>query len=192
MALGTDDRGRALRQRSGWANDPALRQRSGWANDPALKQRSGWANNPALKQRSGWANNPALKQRSGRAKQTCQVHRGDLGDLRPRQRRGAGRGAVACADSFPTWRGQNEQTMAHAAIAYAKTHRRRRAMAVTTLDRAGLDQPGDGGGTGACQPAAGAAHTRRRLRQPRPRPGAAADRGFRRRHGERQRRADAR
>ena len=33
-------------------------------------------------------------------------------------------------DAIPTWRGQNEQTMAHAAIAYAKTSRRRRAMAV--------------------------------------------------------------
>ncbi len=35
-------------------------------------------------------------------------------------------------DVFPTWRGQNEQTMAHAAIAYAKTKRRRRAHAVTS------------------------------------------------------------
>ena len=33
---------------------------------------------------------------------------------------------------FPTWRGHNEQTMAHAAIAYAKAHKRRKAMAVTT------------------------------------------------------------
>ncbi|MFI0397310.1 3D-(3,5/4)-trihydroxycyclohexane-1,2-dione acylhydrolase (decyclizing) [Paracoccus jiaweipingae] len=35
-------------------------------------------------------------------------------------------------DDFPTWRGQNEQTMAHAAIAFAKGHARRRAMAVTS------------------------------------------------------------
>ncbi|WP_068302483.1 3D-(3,5/4)-trihydroxycyclohexane-1,2-dione acylhydrolase (decyclizing) [Pararhodobacter sp. CCB-MM2] len=35
-------------------------------------------------------------------------------------------------DDFPTWRGQNEQTMAHAAIAYAKTKRRTRAHAVTS------------------------------------------------------------
>lgn len=35
-------------------------------------------------------------------------------------------------NEFPTWRGQNEQTMAHAAIAYAKTMKRRRAQAVTT------------------------------------------------------------
>jgi 3D-(3,5/4)-trihydroxycyclohexane-1,2-dione acylhydrolase (decyclizing) len=33
---------------------------------------------------------------------------------------------------FPTWRGQNEQTMAHAAIAYAKAHKRRRVQAVTS------------------------------------------------------------
>ena len=35
-------------------------------------------------------------------------------------------------DVVPTWRGQNEQTMAHAAIAYAKTKKRRRAHAVTS------------------------------------------------------------
>ena len=34
--------------------------------------------------------------------------------------------------ALPTWRGQNEQSMAHAAIAYAKGQRRRRAQAVTT------------------------------------------------------------
>ena len=34
--------------------------------------------------------------------------------------------------ALPTWRGQNEQTMAHAAIAYTKTRRRRRAQAVTS------------------------------------------------------------
>ena len=32
---------------------------------------------------------------------------------------------------FPSWRGQNEQTMAHAAIAFAKARKRRQAMAVT-------------------------------------------------------------
>jgi len=35
-------------------------------------------------------------------------------------------------DALPTWRGHNEQTMAHAAIAYAKTSRRQHAMAVTS------------------------------------------------------------
>jgi len=34
--------------------------------------------------------------------------------------------------NLPTWRGQNEQTMAHTAIAYAKAKKRTRAMAVTT------------------------------------------------------------
>ncbi|CAN1540234.1 COG3962 Acetolactate synthase [Paracoccaceae bacterium] len=45
---------------------------------------------------------------------------------------GLGEALHAHRDVLPTWRGQNEQTMAHAAIAYAKAHGRRRAMAVTT------------------------------------------------------------
>ncbi|MBL9046090.1 MAG: 3D-(3,5/4)-trihydroxycyclohexane-1,2-dione acylhydrolase (decyclizing) [Tabrizicola sp.] len=45
---------------------------------------------------------------------------------------GLGEALHAHKDVFPTWRGQNEQTMAHAAIAYAKAQGRRRAMAVTT------------------------------------------------------------
>ncbi|SPF81960.1 3D-(3,5/4)-trihydroxycyclohexane-1,2-dione acylhydrolase (decyclizing) [Pseudoprimorskyibacter insulae] len=45
---------------------------------------------------------------------------------------GLGEALHAAGDEFPTWRGQNEQTMAHAAIAYAKTHKRGRAMAVTS------------------------------------------------------------
>ena len=35
-------------------------------------------------------------------------------------------------ERFPTWRGQNEQTMAHAAIAFAKAKGRRQAQAVTS------------------------------------------------------------
>ena len=35
-------------------------------------------------------------------------------------------------DVFPTWRGQNEQTMGHTAVAYAKAKKRTRAMAITT------------------------------------------------------------
>ncbi|MCP1199058.1 3D-(3,5/4)-trihydroxycyclohexane-1,2-dione acylhydrolase (decyclizing) [Notoacmeibacter sp. MSK16QG-6] len=35
-------------------------------------------------------------------------------------------------DEIPTWRGQNEQTMCHAAIAYTKTKKRQKAMAVTS------------------------------------------------------------
>jgi 3D-(3,5/4)-trihydroxycyclohexane-1,2-dione acylhydrolase (decyclizing) len=44
---------------------------------------------------------------------------------------GLGEALHAHRDVLPTWRGQNEQTMAHAAIAYAKQLRRRRAMMVT-------------------------------------------------------------
>jgi 3D-(3,5/4)-trihydroxycyclohexane-1,2-dione acylhydrolase (decyclizing) len=45
---------------------------------------------------------------------------------------GIGEALHGMGDALPTWRGQNEQTMAHAAIAFAKQTRRRRAMAVTS------------------------------------------------------------
>ncbi len=45
---------------------------------------------------------------------------------------GIGEALHAAKDTFPTWRGHNEQTMAHAAIAYAKQAGRRKAMAVTS------------------------------------------------------------
>lgn len=45
---------------------------------------------------------------------------------------GIGEALHGIGDALPTWRGQNEQTMAHAAIAYAKTKRRTRAQAVTS------------------------------------------------------------
>ncbi|WP_151717485.1 3D-(3,5/4)-trihydroxycyclohexane-1,2-dione acylhydrolase (decyclizing) [Gemmobacter serpentinus] len=45
---------------------------------------------------------------------------------------GIGEALYHTQDVLPTWRGQNEQTMAHAAIAYAKASGRRRAMAVTS------------------------------------------------------------
>jgi 3D-(3,5/4)-trihydroxycyclohexane-1,2-dione acylhydrolase (decyclizing) len=45
---------------------------------------------------------------------------------------GLGEALYHAQDELPTWRGQNEQTMAHAAIAYAKTKKRKRAMAVTS------------------------------------------------------------
>ncbi len=45
---------------------------------------------------------------------------------------GLGEALYAHREVLPTWRGHNEQTMAHAAIAYAKAQKRRRAMAVTT------------------------------------------------------------
>jgi len=45
---------------------------------------------------------------------------------------GLGEALFAAGDALPTWRGHNEQGMAHAAIAYAKASNRRRAMAVTS------------------------------------------------------------
>ncbi|MCC0045079.1 MAG: 3D-(3,5/4)-trihydroxycyclohexane-1,2-dione acylhydrolase (decyclizing) [Brucellaceae bacterium] len=45
---------------------------------------------------------------------------------------GIGEALHGIGDDLPTWRGQNEQTMAHAAIAFAKASKRRRAMAVTS------------------------------------------------------------
>ena len=45
---------------------------------------------------------------------------------------GIGEALYAHREVFPTWRGHNEQTMAHAAIAFTKASRRRRAMAVTS------------------------------------------------------------
>lgn len=45
---------------------------------------------------------------------------------------GMGEALHGAGDNFPTWRGHNEQSMAHAAIAYAKASNRKRAMAVTT------------------------------------------------------------
>ncbi len=45
---------------------------------------------------------------------------------------GLGEALHAARERLPTWRGHNEQTMAHIASAYARQTRRRRAMAVTT------------------------------------------------------------
>ncbi|EAR51105.1 Acetolactate synthase [Oceanicola granulosus HTCC2516] len=45
---------------------------------------------------------------------------------------GLGEALHGIGDALPTWRGQNEQTMAHAAIAFAKASKRQRAMAVTS------------------------------------------------------------
>ena len=53
-------------------------------------------------------------------------------DLRSRQRGRHRRGAVPHRDALPTLRAHNEQAMAHAAIAFAKAHFRRRMMACTT------------------------------------------------------------
>ena len=45
---------------------------------------------------------------------------------------GIGEALEGMGDALPTWRGQNEQTMAHTAIAYAKGKKRKRTMAVTS------------------------------------------------------------
>ena len=45
---------------------------------------------------------------------------------------GLGEALYSSRDALPTYRGHNEQSMAHAAIAYAKQMRRRRAMMVFT------------------------------------------------------------
>jgi len=45
---------------------------------------------------------------------------------------GLGEALYGMRDRLPTWRGHNEQGMAHAAIAYARQMRRTRAMAVTS------------------------------------------------------------
>src|SRR5690606_8156635 len=45
---------------------------------------------------------------------------------------GLGEALHAVKDTLPTYRGQNEQSMAHAAIGYAKANFRRRFMATTS------------------------------------------------------------
>ncbi len=45
---------------------------------------------------------------------------------------GIGEALHGMGKALPTWRGHNEQTMAHAAIAFSKANKRRRAMAVTS------------------------------------------------------------
>lgn len=65
---------------------------------------------------------------------------------------GLGEALYAHREVLPTWRGHNEQTMAHTAVAYAKAMRRRRAMAVTSSI---------GPGATNMVTAAGVAHTNR-------------------------------
>ncbi len=103
-----------------------------------------------------------------------------------------GEALEAVQDRLPTWRGQNEQSMALAGVAYAKAKRRRQIMVATSSI-----------GPGALNmvTAAGVAHSnrlpillavRRRLRQPRARPGAAAGRALRRSDHDGQRRLQGR
>jgi len=46
---------------------------------------------------------------------------------------GLGEALHAAQEEFPTWRGHNEQGMAHAAIAFAKAKNRAQAMMVPPL-----------------------------------------------------------
>ena len=103
-----------------------------------------------------------------------------------------GEALEAVQDRLPTWRGQNEQSMALAGIAYAKAKKRRQIMVATSSI-----------GPGALNmvTAAGVAHANRlpilllvgrHLRQPGARPGAAAGRALRRPDHHRQRRVQGR
>ena len=98
-----------------------------------------------------------------------------------------GEALAGMGDALPTYRAHNEQGMAHAAIAFAKASRRERAMACTTSI---------GPGATNMVTAAALAHVNRLpvlflpgdvYASRRPDPVLAADRGFRRRDGQRQR-----
>ena len=99
-----------------------------------------------------------------------------------------GHGNVTCLgealqpvqDILPTWRGQNEQSMAMAAIAYARGQAPSALHDRCFLDRPGRDEYGDCRRGGAFQSPSTAAAFRRRLRQSDARSGAATGREFRR------------
>src|SRR3546814_14856303 len=55
---------------------------------------------------------------------------------------GLGEALQKAGNGLPTWRGQNEQTMAHAAIAYAKAKKRRRVQAVTRSEERRVGKEG--------------------------------------------------
>ncbi len=59
---------------------------------------------------------------------------------------GIGEALHGVRDTLPTWRGHNEQTMAHAAIAYAKAHEAPQGDGRHLLHRPGRAEHGDGGG----------------------------------------------
>ena len=85
----------------------------------------------------------------------------------------------AVQDTLPTWRGQNEQSMALAAIGFAKAKRRRQIMVAASSIGPGATEHGDRRRRRPCEPAAGAAPLRRHLRQPPARSGDAAGRALR-------------
>jgi len=95
---------------------------------------------------------------------------------------GLGEALWQARDVLPTFRAHNEQAMAHAAIAFAKASRRQRMMACTSSIGPGATNMVTAAGRCPCQSAARAAAAGRRVREPTPRSGAAAGRGFLRRH----------
>ena len=113
---------------------------------------------------------------------------GRVRHLRPRQRHvprsGARRGA---ATTLPTWRGQNEQGMALAAVALRQGDAPPPDHGGDDVDRPRRDEHGHRRRGGDGQPSAGAAAVRRHVPEPHPRPGAAAGRALRRPldHGQR-------
>jgi hypothetical protein len=115
------------------------------------------------------------------------VLRRGLGDLRSRQCRRPGRGPARRPRRAADLAGP--QRAGHGPC----RHRLRQAVAARAghglhqLDRPRRDQHGHRRRPGPCQPPAGAVPARRRLCQPPARSGAAAGRGFRRRHDQRQR-----
>ncbi len=99
---------------------------------------------------------------------------------------GFGEALYQVRDELPTYRAHNEQGMAHAAIAFAKASFRRRFMAATSSIGPGATNMVTAAALAHVNRLPRAAAARRRLRQPRARPGAAAGREFRRRHDQRQ------
>ena len=61
-------------------------------------------------------------------------------------------------DEMPTWRGQNEQGMALAAVAFAKATRRRQIMVATSSIGPGAHNMVTAAGVADVQPPAGAVH----------------------------------
>ena len=98
-----------------------------------------------------------------------------------------GHGNVTCLgealepvqDVLPTWRGQNEQSMALAAIGYAKAKKRRQIMIAAASIGPGSTNMVTAAAVAHLEPAAGPPPRRRDVRQPHSRPGAAAGRAFR-------------
>ena len=77
---------------------------------------------------------------------------------------------------MPYHQARNEQAMVHQAVGYARMHRRRATFALDRVGGPRRRQHADGRGARDGQPPAGPAAAERHLRDPRLRPGAAADR----------------